>query len=132
VPVAAKLSKAFYDRFGEEIANELVELFNVIDAAHRSDLREVNELNFVRFDARLEQRLAQSDAKWEQRMAQLDTKWEQRIAQLDVKWEQRMGQVELRIAQLEAGIERRLADQGRWLILMWGTIMAAMVGLWTR
>ncbi len=45
--------------FGEEIANELVDWFNTVDATYRADLRELNELNFARFDAKLEQRLAQ-------------------------------------------------------------------------
>jgi len=61
------LSKRFYDVFGEEIATELVDWFNAVDATYRADLRELNELNFARFDAKLEQRLAQvkSDlVKW--------------------------------------------------------------------
>ena len=40
---------------------------NAVDATYRADLRELNELNFARFDAQLEQRLAQvkSDlVKW--------------------------------------------------------------------
>src|SRR5438128_4277415 len=67
VPVTARLSKRFYDVFGEEIATELVDWFNAVDATYRADLRELNELNFARFDAKLEQRLAQvkSDlVKW--------------------------------------------------------------------
>jgi hypothetical protein len=63
MPVTAKLSERFYDVLGEEIANELV-------------VRELNELNFARFDAKLEQRVAEmcgpdsvrnwatSQAKW--------------------------------------------------------------------
>ena len=67
MPVTARLSKRFYDVFGEEIATELVDWFNAVDATYRADLRELNELNFARFDAKLEQRLAQvkSDlVKW--------------------------------------------------------------------
>ena len=67
MPVTAKLSRKFYDQFGEEVTNELVDWLNTVDATYRSDLRESNELNFVRFDAKLEQRLAQvkSDlVKW--------------------------------------------------------------------
>lgn len=56
MPVTARLSKAFYDRFGEEVVAELVEWLNMVDATYRSDLREFNELNFARFDAKLEQR----------------------------------------------------------------------------
>ncbi len=59
MPVTAKLSKRFYDVLGEEIANELVDWFNAVDLTYRADLRELNELNFARFDAKLEQRLAE-------------------------------------------------------------------------
>ena len=59
VPVTAKLSKKFYETFGEDVTNELVEWFNSVDATYRADLRELNELNFARFDAKLEQRIAQ-------------------------------------------------------------------------
>lgn len=61
------MSKKFYDALGEEVANELVDWFNAVDAAYRADLRELNELNFARFDAKLEQRLAELKAdliKW--------------------------------------------------------------------
>ena len=36
-----------------------MEWFNAVDLTYRSDLRELNELNFARFDAKLEQRLAE-------------------------------------------------------------------------
>jgi len=35
-----------------------VEWFNSVDATYRADLRELNELNFARFDAKLDLRLA--------------------------------------------------------------------------
>ncbi|PYO98387.1 MAG: hypothetical protein DMD60_04345 [Gemmatimonadetes bacterium] len=63
MPVTARLSKRFYDVFGEEIANELVDWFNAVDATYRADLRALNELNFARFDAKLEQRLAELRAE---------------------------------------------------------------------
>src|SRR5207302_11444828 len=99
VPVTAKLSRKFYDKLGDDIANELVEWFNLVDATYRSDLRELNELNFARFDAKVEQRWAQLDAKLEQRVAQV----EQRLTQLEAKFEQRL-------TQLEAKLEQRLAQ----------------------
>jgi len=63
VPVTARLSRKFYEKFGEELTNELVDWFNSVDATYRADLREVNELNFARFDAKLEQRIAQLSAE---------------------------------------------------------------------
>jgi len=89
VPVTAKLSRKFYEKLGEDVTNELVDWFNAVDATYRADLRELNELNFARFDAKLEQRLAESDAKWERRIAELraDLRVEIQTARADlVKW----------------------------------------------
>ncbi len=74
MPVTAKLSKKFYDKFGEEIAQELVDWFNAVDATYKADLRELNELNFQRFDAKLEQRLAEQNLWIERRFAEQDAK----------------------------------------------------------
>ena len=68
MPVTAKLSRKFYEKFGDDVANELVEWFNMVDATYRSDLRELNELNFARFDAKLEQRLAQLETRLTKRL----------------------------------------------------------------
>jgi hypothetical protein len=90
VPVTAKLSRKFYETLGDDVANELVEWFNSVDATYRSNLKELNELNFARFDAKLEQRLAALDAKLEQRVATLDAKLEQRLAQMETRLTRRM------------------------------------------
>src|SRR5213083_299593 len=63
MPVTAKLSRGFYEKLGDEVANELVEWFNQVDATYRADLRQLNELNFARFDAKLEQRVAELRAE---------------------------------------------------------------------
>jgi hypothetical protein len=73
LPVTARLSKHFYDVLGEDIANELVDWFNAVDLTYRTDLRELNELNFARFDARLEQRLAEFRAELHTALATLRT-----------------------------------------------------------
>ncbi len=85
MPVTAKLSRKFYETFGDEIANELVEWFNAVDATYRADLRELSELNFSRFDAKLEQRLAASDARWERRLGEFRTEIQAIKAEL-IKW----------------------------------------------
>ena len=127
MPVTAKLSKLFYDRFGEQIANELVDWFNQVDATYRSDLRELNELNFARFDAKLEQRIAQLDAKLEQRLAELDAKWRVRWDRLDAKLERRLTEVGVR---LDAKIEQRTAELRAELAKQKTELVRWMVGLW--
>lgn len=74
MPVTAKLSKKFYETFGEDVTNELVEWFNSVDATYQTGLREVNEATFARFEAKLGERLAASNAEWRVQWAQLDAK----------------------------------------------------------
>jgi CRP-like cAMP-binding protein len=80
-----------------------VDWFNAVDATYRADLRELNELNFQRFDAKVEQRFAEADAKLERRFAQADVKLEQRFAHAEAK-------VEQRFAEFDAKIERRFVQ----------------------
>jgi hypothetical protein len=58
VPVTARLSKRLYEVLGEDVADELVAWFNTMDVTCCADLRQLNELDYARFDAKLEQRLA--------------------------------------------------------------------------
>lgn len=132
MPVTARLSKKFYDRFGDDIANDLVDWFNQVDATYRADLRELNELNFARFDAKLEQRTSQLESKLEQRIAQVESKLEQRIAGVESKFEQRISQLE---SKLEAKIGALRAELIKWMFIFWaGTVIpvVGMVALLTR
>ena len=88
MPVTAKLSRKFYERFGDDIANELVDWFNMVDATYRSDLRELNEHNFARFDAKLEQRIAELRAEFNSRFAELRAEMQLGFKNVDVKLEQ--------------------------------------------
>jgi hypothetical protein len=85
VPVTAKLSKRFYDVLGEDVANELVDWFNAVDLAYRTDLRELNDLNFARFDAKLEQRIAELRAEFRTELHLVRTEVQQVRTEL-VRW----------------------------------------------
>ena len=117
MPVTLKLSKEFYDKFGEQVANEFVDAFNQVDATYRSDLRELNESNFARFDARQELRFA----RFEQKFAKLESDVGQRIGKL-------ASDVGQRLAAFEAIMERRFNEQARFMLLGWGTTIAAILG----
>lgn len=79
MPVTARLSRKFYERFGDDVTNELVEWFNAVDATYRAELREINELNFARFDAKLEQRIGELRAEMRQGFAEFETKLTNRL-----------------------------------------------------
>ena len=105
MPVTAKLSRKFYEKFGDDIANELVE-FNMVDATYRGYLREFNELNYARFDAKLEQRVVELDAKLEQRIAELG-------AEMQVGFATLSSAVDSKLAQLETRLTKRMF--GFWI-----------------
>jgi hypothetical protein len=56
-----------------------------VDTAYRTELREINEPNFGRFDAKLEHRLAESDTRWERRLGELRVELRETRADL-IKW----------------------------------------------
>jgi len=90
MPVTARLSRKFYEKLGDELANELVEWFNMVDATYRGDLRDLNELNFARFDAKLEQRVEGLQAKLEAKIAGLQARFEQRLAEMETRLTRRL------------------------------------------
>jgi len=83
MPVAVKFSEEFYNRFGHRLTDELVSYLNQIDSSYRSELRELNEFNFARFDAKLEQRVAEL-------RADLRTEFHTGLAALETKLIRRM------------------------------------------
>lgn len=111
MPVTARLSRRFYDQFGDDVANELVEWFNQVDATYRLQLRELNELNFARFDAKLEQRMS---------------RLEHHFTHLEAKVENCATKVEV------AKLEERMNVTLRWMFLFWATTTAALVGIALR
>lgn len=89
MPVTAKLSREFYERFGDKLVDELIGLLNEVDTTYRSELRELNELNFARFDDKLERRLTEFRSDLDRRLTDLDARWERRIGDLRfdlIKW----------------------------------------------
>jgi hypothetical protein len=118
VPVTAKLSRQFYDRFGDEITNELVDWFNQVDATYRNDLRELNELNFQRFDAKLEQRVAASEARLDKRITELHAEMQVGFANLAT-----------RSALLETRLEQRLGAEMKWMFGFWLGTLIPLAGL---
>lgn len=110
MPVTAKLSRKFYERFGDDLTNELVEWFNQVDASYRSEFRELFEVHFARFEAKLEQRTAELRAEFQTGLATLEGRM---VA--------RFGVIEGRFGTLEGRLVR-------WMFLFWvgtfGTVLA--------
>ena len=75
-----------------------------MDATYRGDLRELNESNFARFDARMGERVAELRAD---------------MAQLETRLNTRLGQVMDRMGQAKS-------DLLKWMLTFW---LSTLIGL---
>jgi hypothetical protein len=150
MPVTAKLSRMFYERFGDEIANELVEWFNSVDTAYRTELREFNELNFARFDAKVEQRFAEADTKLERRLAELrieleerfvktearidaraaasEARFDARFAASELKDDARFATIDVRLKEIDARFAKSESRMLKWMFSLWTGSMLGLAG----
>jgi len=129
VPVTAKLSRALYERLGDAVADELVDWFNMVDATYRADLRELNELNFARFDAKLEQRIGELRAAMHAGFARTDArvdKLDARMDQIKSELDAGLGQMKMELHARMAKLETRLTQR---LFAFWVAQAAATAGL---
>jgi len=110
VPITARLSKRFYDQFGEETANELVDWMNKVDAVQKSEFRDLLAAHTERIDARF---------------AAMDAKFAAMEARMDAKLEHFRMEMKAEFAAVRA-------EQVRWLFLAWASLLIPLVGLWTR
>jgi hypothetical protein len=108
MPVTARLSKRFYEALGEDVANEMVDWFNAVDTTYKADLRDLIEVQAQRFDAKLEQRLAET-------RADLRTEIGQVRAEMGVGF-----------AKVRTDMANLRAELIKWMFLFWlGTVAAA-------
>jgi hypothetical protein len=102
MPVA-KLSREFYEKFGDKLADELVNCLNSIEASYRAELRDLFDAHFGQFDEKLERRL-------------LDTK-----AELGIK-----------IEHLRVELHSTKADMLKWSLGLWVPVALAVIGLYFK
>ena len=102
MPVA-KLSREFYEKFGDKLTDELVNCLNSIEASYRAELRELFDAHFGRFEEKLERRL-------------LDTK-----AELGIK-----------IEQLRVELHSNKVDLLKWSLGLWVPMALGVLGLYFR
>jgi hypothetical protein len=118
MPITVKLSERFYQKLGHELVDEMVNWFNQVDATYRGDLRAINELNFSRFDAKLEQRLARADAKWEQRLGELR-------AELGALGGELRGELGRLRGEFRAELEAQGKTLMKWMFVFWAGNVAS-------
>jgi len=118
VPVTAKLSRKFYEKLGDDVAGELVDWFNAVDSTYKSELKEMNELNWQRFKATLHEEISSLRAESPSLRAEISTlraelRGEMAAFRSDISPEMKAMQTELM----------------KWMFIYWSGTVAAIVSL---
>ncbi len=86
-----------------------------MDATYRNDLRQLNELNFQRFDAKVEQRFAEFRVEIERRLAKVEAKLGESVAQLR--------------EEIRTGLADRHTSTLKWMFGFWIATLVPLAGL---
>jgi hypothetical protein len=122
VPVTARLSRKFYERFGDDIAGEFVDWFNAVDATYHQQLREHNDLNWERFKGELHSAIAQSEG----RMMRM---FSEQIAVLKAENSETKSELKSEIAGLRTEMSKEKADLMKWMFIYWSGTVLTLGGL---
>jgi hypothetical protein len=129
--IAATLARKLHETLGEEAADAMVDWMHRVDTG-RSELRELNEWNFERFEAKLDARAGELHGRIDTAVAELNGKVETCRVELSGKIDTRIEgvrrEMQTGFARLETAIERQKVDLTRWAIGFWLISLVALVG----
>jgi hypothetical protein len=106
VAITARLSRKLHQALGDEAGEDLVTWMQQVDV-QRVELRELNELNFARFDARLSAS----------------------VAELRREMQAGFGSLHQDMGSLEVRLERRINDLLKWSFVFWVGAVGAIAAL---
>lgn len=122
MPLTLKLSRKFYEALGEDVTNEFVDALNSVDAAYRSDLRDIIDQRFTQLKTELDARFTQFETKVEARLTTLH-------ADLDIKWTERWTALD---AKFDRNLERLKSELLRWMFGFWVSTLIGLGALFLR
>lgn len=74
MPVTAQQTRILREQFGDITATEIVAVLNNVEASSLAELRTLNELNFARFESKVDLRFSEYDANMADRFL-AHTRW---------------------------------------------------------
>lgn len=110
MPITTRLSRRLHQTLGQEAAEDMVAWMQQLDT-QRADLRELNELNFSRFDAKLEQRIAEVRHEMQSGFAQLRQ------------------ELQVGLSGMETKLAQARADLIKWSFVFWVGAVGAIAAL---
>lgn len=111
MPVTARLLQSLQESLGNEATNDLLAWWEEAAAVNRAAVREVADLYFARFEARLEKGLAELRAE----LAAMRSEMDRRFAEAR--------------AEVDARMANQRADLVKWMFMFWVGTIVPLAGL---
>lgn len=108
--ISTRLTRKLHQTLGQEAAEDMVTWMQQLDT-QRADLRELNELNFSRFDATLERRVAEVHHEMQAGFAQLRQ------------------ELQVGLSGMETKLAQARADLIKWSFIFWVGAVGAIAAL---
>ena len=122
MPITAKLSNKFYEKLGDDVANELVEWLNLVDTSYRQEFKDLFEANF----RRVEGELAGLRAETGSRIAGMEGVMNARLLGLEGRMVELQGRL---LAEMDAKLGKVKWSLLTWTIVLWLTTLGTMVAM---
>ena len=122
MPITAKLSNKFYEKLGDDVANELVEWLNLVDTSYRQEFKDLFEANFRRVEGELAGLRAETGA----RIAGMEGVMNVRLLGLEGRMVELQGRL---LAEMDAKLGKVKWSLLTWTIVFWLTTLGTMVAL---
>ena len=115
MPVTARLSRKFYEKLGDEVAGELVDLLNTMDTSYRAEYRELLDARLAQFGAELHGEMGILRAELKADMKSLSVELRAEMAKLHAETTVRMKSLEGRLM--------------KWMLTLWLSSTIILAGM---
>ena len=118
MPVTTRLLQRLHESLGDEATNDLFAWWEEAATVNRAAVREVADLYYARFEARLEKGLA--EVRSEMAVAQSD---------MDKGFAKVRSEMTTGLAQMRSEMANQRADLIKWMFVFWAGTVLPLAGL---
>jgi hypothetical protein len=122
MPVTTRLVQRLNDVLGEEATDDLFAWWQETARVNRAEIREVADLYFARFEARLEKGLAEVRAEMASLKSEMNSGMAARLAEV-------RSEMATQGADLRSEMAAQRADLVKWMFIFWAGTVIPLAGL---
>jgi hypothetical protein len=129
MPVTARLLQRLHESLGDEATNDLFAWWEEAATVNRGAVREVADLYYARFEARLEKGLAEQRLEMNHGLAQVRSELAELRSDMEKGFVEVRSEMGKESAQLRSEMAGHRADVIKWMFMFWIGTIVPLAGL---